>query len=334
MLFTLLPFVCLGTGIIIGFRKLPESAYKAVDKISAFTLILLMVTIGGNVGTNEEVISKLGTVGLNCIITCIFAIVFSVLFCYIVEKTILPLEKIRAKVLEHQEIERSLQIDDRNKGTKETKGTNDHTVEKKQKIDPIIYIIPFSVIAGALGCYFFMPQSKTFILTYTLWASLIVLYTSVGIGLGENKKVFIYLKVIGFRILYLVIGIFLGSIAGGVVSSLITGMPLKYAVISASGMGYYSMTGATMLQAFGPEAGVYGFMVNVFRDFFTVMLLPILARVGKSAPIASGAAGNMDTMLVPVTKIVGKELGLVALIVGVVITFAVPFILPVFCNLL
>lgn len=132
----------------------------------------------------------------------------------------------------------------------------------------------------------------------------------------------------------MVIGIFLGSIAGGVVSSLITGMPIKYAVISASGMGYYSMTGATMLQAFGPEAGVYGFMVNVFRDFFTVMFLPILARVGKSAPIASGAAGNMDTMLVPVTKIVGKELGLVALIVGVVITFAVPFILPVFCNLL
>lgn len=331
MFFTLLPFVCLGTGIIIGFRKLPESAYKAMDKISAFTLILLMVTIGGNVGTNEEVISKLGTVGLNCIITCIFAIVFSVMFCYIVEKTILPLEKIRAKVLEHQEPEDSLQIDDMNNGTKETNG---QTIEKKQKIDPIIYIIPFSVIAGALGCYFFMPQSKTFILTYTLWASLIVLYTSVGIGLGENKKVFIYLKVIGFRILYLVIGIFLGSIAGGVVSSLITGMPIKYAVISASGMGYYSMTGATMLQAFGPEAGVYGFMVNVFRDFFTVMFLPILARVGKSAPIASGAAGNMDTMLVPVTKIVGKELGLVALIVGVVITFAVPFILPVFCNLL
>lgn len=185
MFFTLLPFVCLGTGIIIGFRKLPESAYKAMDKISAFTLILLMVTIGGNVGTNEEVISKLGTVGLNCIITCIFAIVFSVMFCYIVEKTILPLEKIRAKVLEHQEPEDSLQIDDMNNGTKETNG---QTIEKKQKIDPIIYIIPFSVIAGALGCYFFMPQSKTFILTYTLWASLIVLYTSVGIGLGENKK--------------------------------------------------------------------------------------------------------------------------------------------------
>ena len=64
------------------------------------------------------------------------------------------------------------------------------------------------------------------------------------------------------------------------------------------------------------------------------MLLPILARVSKSAPIASGAAGNMDSMLVPVTKVVGRELGLAALIVGIILTFGVPVILPILCNLI
>ena len=41
----------------------------------------------------------------------------------------------------------------------------------------------------------------------------------------------------------------------------------------------------------------------------------------------------MDTMLVPVTKFVGIELGLVTLITGTLLTFLVPFILPLFYQL-
>ena len=37
----------------------------------------------------------------------------------------------------------------------------------------------------------------------------------------------------------------------------------------------------------------------------------------------------MDTMLVPVTKAVGPELGMVALISGTILTFVVPVWLPV-----
>ena len=193
--------------------------------------------------------------------------------------------------------------------------------DEKKGIDPILILIPVSVLAGAFGCYFFMPKTKVFLLDYALWTSLVILYTSVGIGMGQNKSVFRYIKMVGFKIIYLVLGVWVGSMAGGAVAALLTGMPLKYAVISASGVGYYSMTGATMLSSFGPEAGVYGFMINVFRDFFTVLLLPILGRVSKSAPIASGAAGN-------------RELGLVALIVGIVLTFGVPVILPILCSVM
>jgi uncharacterized membrane protein YbjE (DUF340 family) len=93
-------------------------------------------------------------------------------------------------------------------------------------------------------------------------------------------------------------------------------------------MSYYSITGAYMTQVYGIEAGTYGFIVNVMREFFTVLLLPFLIRISKGSPIAGGAAGNMDTMLVPVTKFVGIELGLVALITGTILTFWVPLVLP------
>lgn len=315
MLATIMPFACMGVGLLVGFQSLPEKFYKVVDWVTIISLMILMVTIGGNVGTSEDVIANLGTVGLNCLITCLCAIAGSVGLCFLVEKTILPLEKYS-----------EMQIDDKSENAV-------HSDTDKKKIDPILILIPVCVIGGALGCYLFMPQEKVFLLDYSLWSSLVVLYTSVGIGMGQNKAVFGYMKKVGFKVIYLVLGVYLGSILGGAVSAWITGMPLNYALISASGAGYYSMTGATMLSVFGAEAGVYGFMVNVFRDFFTILLLPIFARISKSAPVASGGAGNMDTMLVPITRAVGRELGLIALIVGVAITFGVPVMLPILCNI-
>jgi uncharacterized membrane protein YbjE (DUF340 family) len=110
-------------------------------------------------------------------------------------------------------------------------------------------------------------------------------------------------------------------------------VPLKWSVLSASGMGYYSLTGAFLTEAYGIEAGVYGFIVNVSRDVFTVALLPLLMKISKGSAIASGAGGCMDTMLIPVSKAVGPELGLVALISGTITTLAVPFILPIGVSL-
>lgn len=326
MLATAMPFICMGAGLILGFQKLPSRVYRVVDRISTVALMVLMVTIGGNVGTNEEVVQQLGRVGVNCLLTCLFAILGSVFLCFVVEKTVIPLGRYGKDSTGYiDEVEAAALPEDADLQMRDS--------AKARKIDPILILIPICVIGGAAGCYLFLPANMTFLLDYSLWGSLIILYTGVGVGMGENRQVFSYMKKVGFRVVYLILGVYLGSILGGAASSLLTGMPLRYAVISASGSGYYSMTGATMLAAFGAEAGVYGFMVNVFRDFFTVLLLPILVRVSKSAPLASGGAGNMDTMLVPVTRACGREIGLIALIVGVALTFGVPVMLPVLCAL-
>lgn len=323
MLATIMPFACMGVGLIIGLQPLSERFYPTVEWMTTISLMILMITIGGNVGTNEDVIRQLTMVGINCLLTCLFAIIGSVALCLILEKTILPLDKYS-----------EMQLDDTSEfaDNSATVAEGNHS-KREKKVDPILILIPLCVAIGAFGCYFLLPSEKVYLLDYTLWSSLVVLYTSVGVGMGQNKKVFRYMKKVGYRMIYLILGVYLGSILGGGLSALLTGMPLKYAMISASGSGYYSMTGAAMLSAFGAEAGVYGFMVNVFRDFFTVLLLPVLARIGLSAPIASGGAGNMDTMLVPVTRAVGKELGLVALVVGVALTFGVPIMLPILCNI-
>lgn len=308
-----IPFLCMGTGLLLSVRQLPESVLKLVDLAINVALVMLMLTIGMNIGINDSVMLNLETIGLNCTVISLSAITFSVLFVVFVERTLLPLGVLKEKLyLENIDINNEINIETENK-----------------KKPSLIWIMPASIIAGVIVGYFILSENQANLLDYSLLCSLIFLYTGVGISLGTNRKVFDYIKILGFKVIYISLAIFIGSLTGGLLSGSILGIPIHISAISAAGMSYYSITGAYMTQMYGIEAGTYGFVVNVMREFFTILLLPFLIKISNGSPIAGGAAGNMDTMLVPVTKFVGAELGLVALITGAILTFAVPFILPI-----
>lgn len=310
---TWFPFICLGIGWLIGMQKLSENHLLITDKVTNITLVVLMFVIGASIGIDSQVMKKLGLVGFNCAVLALLAISFSVLFVFFVEKTVLPLEKIRRKILTDQ-----LSLKDK----------VDISQKESQKTSPLVWIMPGSILAGIAVGFFTFPKDSAYILSIALTASLIILYIGVGISLSTSKKVFGYVKMLGWKIIFLSIAIFLGSVLGGIIGGIILKVPYSIAVSSVSGMSYYSITGAFMTNAYGVEGGTYGFIVNIMREFFTVLMLPCLIRISKGSPIAGGAAGNMDTMLAPITKFVGVELGLVTLITGTVLTFSVPFILP------
>ena len=320
---TLIPFICLAFGAAINWRGLPAPLLKAFDITTNAALILLMTVIGLNIGTSPQVMGNLGTIGLNCLIISLSAITGSVILVCLAEATVMPLEKIR------------LQLSEENSHAAEESAVHQDAVvhaaefQTESSFSPLIIVMPACIVIGIIAGYFWLQDMSRSILDTTLTVSLIFLYTGVGVSLGENKEVFQYIKRLGVRILFMPAAIFAGCIAGGFISGLLLGLPLSYSVISASGMGYYSLTGAFMTESLGIEAGTYGFIVNVSRDVFTVALLPLLSKISKGSPIASGAAGCMDTMLVPVTRAVGPELGMVALISGTILTFVVPVWLPV-----
>ncbi|HJH06117.1 MAG TPA: lysine exporter LysO family protein [Fusobacterium ulcerans] len=307
---TIMPFICLFFGIIIGTRNLSKEIMKKIDMGINRVIVILMTTLGMNIGINEEIISELGKIGWNCAVISISGILFSVGLTIMLEKTILPLEKIKKQLK-----------------LKNYENRRDEEVEAGKS--PLTIIIPISVILGVIIGVFFMDKSYERILNYSLVISLIMLYIGVGIFLGSNLKVLEYVKVIGVKIVLISLAILMGSLLGGAVAGKILGVPENISIISASGMGYYSLTGAFMTSKFGIEAGTYGFIVNIMREFFTVFFLPILIKISKGSAIASGGAGNMDTMLMPITKFVGAELGLVTLITGIILTFSVPVLLPI-----
>lgn len=310
-----IPFICLGAGAIIGFSKWAKSIIKYVDVITNVSLIILMITIGAKIGSNDMLIRNLGLLGFRCLFIAATAICFSILFTLLLEKTLLPLEEIRHKLIGQTAVKQEVKAEG-----------------EKNPVSPLVWIIPVCVIFGIITGYLFISSNQIYLLDYALMFSLIVLYIGVGISFGLNSGVFQFVNLLGWKIILIAITILVGSLVGGLVSGIVLKMPIYITVASAGGMSYYSITGAVLTQAFGIEAGVYGFLVNVMREFLTVLFIPIIAKISKGSPIASGAAGNMDTMLVPVTKFVGVELGLVALITGTILTFLVPFLLPILIS--
>ena len=315
---TVLPFICLGIGILLGIFVNVSWLAEIAEKVSTAALAILMFAIGLGIGIDKETLSRFPSIGFHCIVIALSAIGFSILFTVLCEKTVLPLKAIDKELNEKQ-----LSLS----------STTEKTEGEEKQISHLVWIMPCGIIAGLLvGITIPMPSGETFI-DMVFAASLIILYICVGISQGKNREVFQFVRILGFRVMWLSAAILLGSVAGGIFAGLILKLPMHISVVSASGMSFYSITGAYMTQAFGLQTGTYGFIVNVLREFFTVLLMPLLIKISLGSPIAGGAAGNMDTMLAPVTKFVGVRLGLVTLITGTILTFLVPLLLPVIAEL-
>lgn len=307
-----LPFVSLGTGILLGLLVKVKKFSAFADYLMTIALVFLMLAIGIGIGLDESIVRNAPRIGFNCVVIAICSLFFSILLTIIFEKTVLPLKALDAEI-------RAKNID---------------IAEQKKEGSHLVWIMPLSIVAGlAMGILFRAAIDPGFIdICFT--ASLIILYICVGITIGSNREVFGYIKILGFRILWLTAAVFVGSILGGIVSGLILGLPMHISVISAGGMSFYSITGAFMTDTYGLETGTYGFIVNILREFFTVLFLPLLIKLSLGSPIAAGAAGDMDTMLAPITKFVGVRLGLVTLITGTILTFIVPILLPVLASIM
>ncbi len=305
-----IPFICIAVGVLINWKGLPQKALDIINIIMNSALMLLMTVVGLNVGTSREVMDNIGKIGLNCLIMCLSSVFFAVLIMVVMEKTILPLEKIRLKLLEE-------------------KGLNLKAIPEKKGGDPLMICMPLAIILGLLLGIFVCQDIKESTLDTLLTISLIFLYTGAGVSLAANKTAFLYIKKLGLRILLIPLVIFAGGLISGLIMSKLLGVDLCWSVTASSTMGYYSLPGAFMTEAYGVEAGIYGFMVNIFRDIITVTLMPFLKRISKGATIASGAGGCMDSMFMPVTRAVGPELGIAGLITGIIITIFVPFWLPI-----
>jgi uncharacterized membrane protein YbjE (DUF340 family) len=175
--------------------------------------------------------------------------------------------------------------------------------------------------------------ANVWISDYVFTASLMLLLFVMGLAFGIDKESITKLRQTGPRILIIPLSTALGSICAGAIGGLILGIsPIASATVSA-GYGWYTLAGPMVWQIFGAEWGALGFATNFLREILTIITAPVMRRVDKYAPIASGGATSMDTTLPIIVRYSGSDVLVASFASGFILTAVAPFTIIAIASL-
>jgi uncharacterized membrane protein YbjE (DUF340 family) len=281
-----------------------------VNKTITPIIWLLLFELGLEVGSNDNIISALPTLGFVAAVIAITATVGSCLASSVLAK----------------------RIGLKRKTDKKNANTNIADSKKTHPLKGSLIILCFfitGIIIGLTG----IIKNTNFIgkaSTYTL----LLLILCVGISIGHNKDVFTQLKHQNKKILLLPAFTIVGTLATCSLISLFFKYSLTEFLAVGSGQAYYSLSSILITEHKGIELGTIALLSNIIRELFTLLCAPVLYRIfGPLAPIAAGGATTADTTLPLIKQICGDELSIVSVYHGFLVDLSVPFLVELFCML-
>lgn len=197
----------------------------------------------------------------------------------------------------------------------------------------IVLLTILSLICGiAYGC----SDLNSVVISFLAEHSNIVLYIlmfSVGISIGMHDGIVQKIKEYHVKILIIPAGIIAGSLLVGLLCSTIFHMPAGQATAVTSGLGWYSLAGATISKLAGAELGSIAFMSNLMREIFSFFIIPLLAvRFNHYTCIAPAGATSEDTTLPVMLKYTNEETVVLSVLNGIICSFFVPILISLCLN--
>lgn len=191
----------------------------------------------------------------------------------------------------------------------------------------MIFAAVLCLVAGVLcGQFLFLPGTVEFFTQLSDYA-LIILLLSVGLGVGKNKLLFRKLGDYNLRVLVIPFGIIAGSLLGGVVGSLISGLPLRESLCISAGLGWYSLSGVLLTDLISAQVGTVAFLSNILREILSFVLIPVIAKyLNGYSTIAPAGATSSDTSLSIIAKYTNEEITMMAVINGLLCSAAIPLL--------
>ena len=189
--------------------------------------------------------------------------------------------------------------------------------------------ILLAVSIGILVGHFFVPIEFTNYFELFITISLSFLLFLVGIDLGTNKAIFKDIKKHGLLMIMIPIGVIIGTLFGGVLSSFLLKMPLNQSLAVSAGFGWYSLSGIILTKLHSAELGTIAFLSNVFRELLTFIAIPFIAKyLNKYTTIAPAGATAMDTTLPIISQYATPEIVVMSFFSGALLTTLVPILVP------
>ena len=198
----------------------------------------------------------------------------------------------------------------------------------------IVLLTLLSLVLGLAYGFFGIENGLISTIAQNTNIVLYILMFSVGISIGMHEGILQKIKEYHIKIFIVPLGIIAGSLVGGLLCSAIANIPVNYSMAIASGMGWYSLAGATISKLVGAEMGSIAFMSNLMREVFSFGIIPFLAvYFNYYTCIAPAGATSEDTTLPVMLKYTNEETVVLSVLNGMICSFFVPILISIFLNL-
>ena len=293
----------LGSRPVLRSRTLPW-----LGRFQTAALLLLIFTLGAELGANEEIVASLGVIGLNAFLITAAAMAGSLLAVHILRKYILKLDK-------HGQPAGSAQ-------TQEKHG-------EKVKVDhthPQLRV--FTVAHGMVLGHFVLPDALAVHCGQIIQLGLYLLLFLVGLDLGRQEGMLSSVRQAGLRVVLVPLAVMVGTFTVTALAGLLLPLGPKNCVAAAAGFGWYSLA-PTLLAPYSLTVSATAFLSNVLHELFAIVLAPMVAqRFGYIETVALPGAAAMDTVLPVVVSATDQRMAIYSFTSGVILSLSVPLFIP------
>lgn len=300
--------VALLVGLMVGYLfRLSDEWMVRINQLIFVSLAVLIMALGAQIGADPEVLSNLGSLGLQALLLTLLSIGGSVLVVWLIERR--WLKRVRA-----------------GRGLSHSDGENPFK---------LALWIGGLLLAGVATGYFLIRPDYISWLENVATVALCLLLFAVGLDLARQKHIWHQLKRMGWSIGLIPIGVLLGGMLGALVGSIFLNITVPVALATGASSGFYSFAGVFIAERVGAQAGTIAFLTNFFRELLSFFIIPVLGSrmKGSLAVMAPGGATTMDTTLPVITRALGSEVAAIALINGAVVSLLVPVLVPLLLQL-
>lgn len=304
------------TGMLLGYLLRKRDLGKIHQVITGLIWLLLFI-LGIEVGSNEQIINGLHTIGLEAILLTLGGTLGSAVAAWGLWRLLYPQTR-KEKATQSKADGRS---------------TKEEAAATAGALKGSLIIVGFFAVGSAVGVAGVMPFDLAE--TPISFCALAALMFSVGLSVGNDPQTLKNFRQLNPRLIFLPVMTIVGTLAGSaIISLLLTHRSLTDCLAIGSGFGYYSLSSIFITEYRGAELGTIALLANISREILTLLAAPLLVRwFGNLAPIAAGGATTMDTTLPIITRTAGQQFVVVSIFHGFVVDFSVPFLVTLFCSL-
>lgn len=305
-------------GYLVGSRSRNRKGItEQTGRIQTFAIIILIFTMGMRMGSNDQAMENLNSIGLYAFIMTV-AIIFCSVAAITISRKFFRLDKFG-------NIE----------GSEVTPEEIAEEEEKAEKDSSMTIIILVCVVLGLAFGYFAVDRIFSDMEFFnSLAGSLItiglcVLLFFVGFDMGYEGTVIDHFKKVGLRVLAFPFIIMAGTLAGALVCGLFLPLSIRESLAIGAGFGWYTFAPGIIMEKGLVTASAVSFMHNIMRENISVLIIPMMAKkVGYLESMAVSGCSSMDVCLPIIEKATRGDIAMYSFISGVIQSLAVPILVP------